>query len=160
MATFQADVVEDMSYDFTKWGGPKGAIPEPTEHGLTSWLKAVDDVYGSTQAEDDLITRANKMQLELEAKKAGRAKGRAKKPDPEPPPVTWTGLFEKNLHAEARLTAAAGELCQNTPSEADIATLPYRVRQAFLLWLVEQYVVGGGTGESDPPAQAAGTTTS
>lgn len=155
MAKFDAGkAVESVDYDFTKYGGPSGVIAEPTEAGLAGFTKVLDDLIGSAKTEQTLIEQANEMTREIEAKQAGRAQGkRAKKPEPEPEPdITYTSLLDRGSDYIARMIPPAGDLCQQSPSAEDMLALPYRVRVAFIEFLIEEFITGSG--DDSPPEPA------
>ncbi len=123
MAAFTGEELEELGYDFTKWGGPKGVIPEPSQKAMKKYQQslsrtqiAVSKAYADLQkAGEDGVDEALVKRLEEAADQA-----------------------DEDLNREL------GKLCQDRPSAEDIAKLPFRVKQGFLKWLMKELTPEGG----------------
>lgn len=119
MAKFNAGTaVEAMEYDFTDYGGSSGQIPEPTSKHV--------DVF---------FDRIKSLAQEVKRLQTG-------KQDSSPISEVEAGdmlaaMDDLNLaEYEEALADAIADLCQGTPSGDEISKLPFRVRAAFMQWLI------------------------
>lgn len=166
---------EALKYNFTKWGGVRGEIPEPTEAGMQAYVKFHEDLISSDQGnrEDQLRAEANAI-TEAAAADEGSVKIEGDLPDfedlaaPEPPKRRTLREIILGDPDEARRTAeAVGEVCQHSPSVEQIWALPYRPRVAFINWISNILLFGSpegyrpvGTSGSPAGDSGDGSTTS
>ena len=113
---FSADVLELLEYDFTGFpsnsGGQcsgKGIVPEPTQTHLETYATALQDLFGLNKDDD-------KDEVEEKIEK------------------TATSSEEKSN----RLLELTSDLCQQTPSAAELKELPPRIRNAFMKWVYKE----------------------
>lgn len=123
MSKFGSDAVEDLEYDFSKWGGTKGTIPEPSQ-------KAMKKYQG-------ILSR-----IQIDISKAMRALQDAREEDVDEDMVA--GLEKAVEDADTRLSEALAKLCQDSPSFDDLAVLPFRVKQGFVGWIMKELSPEGG----------------
>lgn len=131
MGFVAGDEVDPLDFDFTKFGGPKGTIPEPSQEAVTKYFRAM----ARMSAEQSEGLRAKRYEVsEALAKEAAEAE--------EAPSIVDLALqaFDENTELGARELDAIAELCSGTPSRADLDLLPARVQKAFAGWLVGQFV--------------------
>lgn len=136
MAGFDAgNAVEPMDWDFTKFGGGKGTIAEPSDVEMERFLRKYRTLMGAVRDE----ALASLKQSEEESVAAERS------------PVTLEEA--KQLMAEIDLTEEQSEfarriseqmldivcsITKDSPSREQIGKLPNRIRGAFYGWLVGQ----------------------
>lgn len=123
MAGFDAaTAVDPMEYDFTKYGAGSGVVPEPSTKEMRDFQRDFAKVMRKGQ------------QLEVSDEAALKMSEKQ---------------FEKlQKDAEAigeELDELIGRLCKGTPSTADVALLPFRVKTAFSNWLMKQFAPEGET---------------
>lgn len=120
MAGFNAaTAVEAMDYDFTAFGGRKGAIPEPSTGQVKEFFKALQAIAAEVRPMMDKAAKANKGELD----EADIAELMSMMDD---------DLVEKQ---QDKIIDAVAELCGGSPSRDEIAKLPYRVLGAFNAWI-------------------------
>lgn len=127
MPSFNAGtVVEPLEWDFTKYKAGKGVTPEPSDEQLSAFFKAMMAAAQTEgTAELQAITDAGEDQEKMLAAIAA--------------------LPEDALSGAKAMIAPYAALCSGSPSEAQLAKLPPRVRFAFFTWL---------SGELRPEASA------
>jgi hypothetical protein len=135
MPEFNADSIGgDIKYNFEKWGGPKGIVPEPTRAQVNNLMKAVTMAFkdaglapnteeGEVLSPDQVADTMNKVE------------------DPE--------MFEKLTTV---LLDCLAEVCGGSPSREVLEALPYRPFQGFF-----GYLIGNLT---NPESSAPGTNSS
>ncbi len=123
MGTFDAEVVEDLAYDFSKWGGSKGVIPEPSQKAMKRYQQSLSRV-------------------QLEVSKSLNDLQNAKMEDVDEAMIKR--LEEAADEADAKLSRELAKLCQDRPSEADFEKLPFRVKQQFVKWITNELAPEGG----------------
>lgn len=142
--TFTAgDEVEDLAYDFTKYipgAAATGEIPEPSSKQIARFFSKM------AQTARDMMDTSTF--------------------DPDNPAELLHALDSLD---EAQFTkmndgmvAAYAHLCGNTPSEATLKKLPWRVQQAFFGWVQGHFLPNLSTGATSPSAadqNGAGSTT-
>lgn len=104
--------VPDLEYDFRKYGGGKGTIPEPSDEIMAKYSRDMAVLANEVSGEDIDPT-------DIRAVMRAAAE------------VSESELIEQQEQA-AEITA---ELCQKTPNKDDLMGLPPRVRRAFYGWL-------------------------
>lgn len=109
--------VEPMDYDFTTvpGGKGKGTVPEPSNEAMEKFQKAFGKIQREAMAlgkdiKDEDFTDEVEADLEVKAKDIGH-----------------------------RLDAAVAKLCKNNPTIEEMDSLPFRHKQAFAKWLLEQF---------------------
>lgn len=134
MSNFSLEAIETLDYDFTgiasnsgKGGCKgKGTIPEPSQPRLEAYSAAMRELF-DVKDNKDVADALNKDE---------------KKPTDE------ELLAEQKVRSE-KLLAITAELCQNTPSKAELEDLPPRYQRAFLKWIFREI--------ADPEVLSAGT---
>ena len=125
MAKFNAGtVIETMEYDFTAYGGGAGIIPEPSETALQEFFEGVEAFkIDLEEAQGERVELEQLAEADLEE----IAKSQA--------------VSTKEMLKTYRTLIAA--LCQDQPSETQLALLPVRVQLAFIGWLVGEFTPEG-----------------
>lgn len=129
MSHFDASTaVEVITFDFTKYGGGAGEIPEPTDEVLDNFFQGLSITMGN-------LKESVKDMKDLDAT------------DPESVQAALSAVQEGDTmqKVSADLNVLIAGLTQGSPSEEDIQRLPFRVKQAFLGWLTGQFSPEGGT---------------
>lgn len=136
MAKFDAgSAVEVMEYDFTKYDGGQGEIPEPSRGQVELFFERIAELKkftnkamrdGETIAEDDESGE------ELEKFIEELSEGELKK-------------------YQAELSVWAADVCSQEPSVEDINKLPYRVFGAFMAYLAGELGPKDENGSSPSP---------
>lgn len=108
----------DLEYDFSKWGGPTGVVPEPPRSGVNKLMKRISKAFKETglrdeDADDDSLTPDEV------------ASTMDKVEDEE--------IFEK-LNLE--LLEALADICAGSPSREALDALPYRPFMGFFGYLI------------------------
>lgn len=120
MADFDAgSIIEGISYDFTAYGGGKGAIPEPTSAQLHRFQRHMVE---SGRREQERVMAINRWQLQVQA---ANREGEPAPPMPAMPSDEEQRVVE-DLDAEA-----LADVCSDHPSKEEILKLPSRVLRAF-----------------------------
>ncbi len=123
MAGFDAaTAVEPMDWNFEKFGGGSGVVPEPS----TKDMKKFQGEFGKIMREGAA--------LEVPDEDA------AKLSDEE-----FETLRKKADDLGDRLDQAIAKLCKDQPSVEQVSKLPFRVKTAFSRWLLEQFRPEGET---------------
>lgn len=113
MPTFDAGkAVPELTYDFRKFGGSKGTIPEPSDDILAKYSRDMA-VLVNEELDEDVDPRDIRAVMRAAAE------------------VSETELIEQQEKV-AEVTAA---LCQDSPSKKELMDLKPRVRRAFYGWL-------------------------
>lgn len=119
MAKFNAGTaVESMDYDFTDFGGSTGTIPEPT----------------STLV-DGFFSRVKALAQEVRSNLGGNVEDLSET-EAADALASMDGLGMEDY--ERNLAEAISDLCQSKPSVEELMLLPFRVRAAFMQWLIGQ----------------------
>ena len=106
-----ARVITSLDYDFTRFGGPKGTVPEPSDPQIFAYSKAMSEL-----GEELGINERDPKKIAAVAAS-----------------LTETDMMEHAVR-QAEITAA---LCGNHPSAEELMNVPPRVRAAFYGWLSE-----------------------
>lgn len=131
MSQFSFDAVEALDYDFTGFPSNskpkamckgKGVIPEPSQPRLEAYSQAMRELYKVKDVKD--VTEA--MDADERATKSR----------------------EEEKERSDKLLALTAELCQNTPSKAELSDLPPRICRAFMKWIFREL--------ADPEVSSAG----
>lgn len=125
MAKFDAaNAVEAMDFDFSAYGGPIGVIPEPSNGQVDAFFKtakalakSMKDKTGVSPEDADKEMSAAEVQEVIAS-------------------MTESEDDDAFAEYEEQMTAAIAELCSHFPSQDDIKRLPFRIRTAFMSWLV------------------------
>lgn len=119
MPKFDASTIGgDLEYDFSKWNGPTGVVPEPPRSAVTTLMKQISRAFKDSglrdeDADDDTLTPD-----EVE-------KTMNKVEDEE--------VFEK---LTAELLDALAKVCAGSPTREQLEALPYRPFMGFFGYLV------------------------
>lgn len=129
--TFDAGQYGTLRYDFKKFGGIQGMIPDPSDEMIEAYMRGMRDVareYQNGDVDVDSLSAEEVQELMND---------------------------DSNLRiqeAQIRLAELTAELCGGSPNKEQLLALPFRVRQGFLRWLQTKLI--------DPESNAAGTTPS
>lgn len=136
-------VVEPLDYDFTRFvPNCEGTIPEPNDDDLRAFLRGMKD-----------LARKISGQTDDEAEKDAADQVAAL--DPNNPDINKLVRFLDTFDSEAtvelvnEMADLIGTLCHQQPAAEEIVRLPFRVRNAFIGWVV--------AGMTNPESSAAGT---
>lgn len=132
--TFDAGVYGTLRYDFKKFGGVQGIIPDPSDQQLEDFMRGMRDAakeYSSEDLDDDKIEDMSAEELSelLDDDSSMRIK-----------------------EAQEKIAGLVAELCSGSPNQDELLRLPFRVRQGFLRWLQGKLI--------NPESEAADTTPS
>lgn len=119
MPSFDAStIVEPLDYDFTRFGGRKAEIPEPSEELIVEMYSAMDhllkEVAGSfvdlpkNPSAQDLVNSLNQL--------------------------TMSESYKPMLDG---MTEIYARLCANSPSVEELKQLPPRIRALFFQWVAK-----------------------
>lgn len=106
-----ASQVEPLDWDFTKFGGGKGTIPEPSMSELRAFRQKLLDLLPSGDSD--------------EADEADVARLYSLSPE------------ERDRLNDASVDVVA-EFCKGSPSLDEILALPGRIRSAFVDWIIAE----------------------
>ena len=115
MPKFDADSIGgDIEYDFTKWNGPKGVVPEPPRGLVNDMMKKVSAAFKELGVSDkDNLTPEDVADTMNEVE------------DDE--------MFQKLTD---KLVEILAEVCSGSPSKEALAALPYRPFMGFFGYLI------------------------
>lgn len=130
--TFDAGQYGTLRYDFKKFGGKMGTIPDPSDEMIEAFMRGMRDTAKEFQNGED-VDVDNLSQEELAELMDDDSRMRIQE-------------------AQVKIAELTGALCQDSPGQDELLALPFRVRQGFLRWLQGKLL--------DPESAAAGTTPS
>lgn len=116
MAGFDAaTAVDPMDWDFSKYEGGTGTVPEPSTNEMKAFQKEFAKIMRKGAAldidDDDALKMSEKEFV----------------------------AFQKKADAIGEeLDVAVARLCKNQPSEEQMAKLPFRVKTQFSKWLMAE----------------------
>jgi hypothetical protein len=117
MAGFDAaTAVEPMDWNFEKFGGGVGTVPEPS----TEEMKLFQKDFARIMRDGNALEMDNEESVKLTEEE-------------------FEELQTKMSAISDRLDVAISTLCKEQPSRAQVALLPFRVKTAFSRWLMEQF---------------------
>jgi hypothetical protein len=119
---FDAGVVlKELDWDFTRYGGGKGVVPEPSDKAMETLFKDLAKVS------KDLLDKAGIANLTEDA-------------DPGTIMQVLSNMEDSIGLAEMinGYTKAFAKLCQNQPSAIQLNKLPMRGRMLFYKWLMDE----------------------
>jgi len=119
-------VVEELEWDFTKFGAGSGVIPEPTDKEFQRYQKKVRDIVGNSGL-TEVAEVATKLQSGVHVDTSELLAAMGGLPE---------DVFEK---IEDALLDAVAEFTKDSPSRAQLEKLPMRPRQAFYGWLMGSF---------------------
>ena len=100
-----ASSIEQLAYDFTAVGGPKGAIPEPSQERVDAFREQLRTLFGEAGIRDVDVQSLDGMADES----------------------------ARELHG--KLMVALADLCDGHPSGEEIAALPPRHQAGFFKYV-------------------------
>lgn len=117
MAGFDAAAaVEPMDWNFEKFGGGSGTVPEPSNDEMKRFQRDFARVMREGAKLDMSDDAAKKMdETEFEAYQM------------------------KAEDIGKQLDTVIADLCKNSPSAEQVGRLPFRVKTAFSQWLMKQF---------------------
>lgn len=122
MAGFDAaTAVEAMDWNFEKFGGGSGVVPEPSTKEMKDFQKQFARIMrdaGALEMSDEDAAKLDEAEFEA--------------------------LQEQVDEIGDRLDATIARLCKDQPSAEQVKKLPFRVKTAFSKWLMEQFSPEGG----------------
>lgn len=143
MAKFNAATALDpVEFDFSKYNGPVGEIPEPSQGQVEEFFDRIGNL------------RKFASKIERDVKEAAEEGEEALDEYIENLPQAELNKFKEEI------SLWISELCSGFPSRADVDALPYRVFSAFLVFLLQEYGpkdVNGPTTASGRPSATRST---
>lgn len=125
MAKFDAaTAVEAMEYDFTKYDGSEGEIPEPTTGQMNDFMIGMRRVLAEARSLQP--AQSEKKPEDMTAEELGEMM------DAMEDNMTQARQFND------KIVALTAEFCSGQPSQEDLAKLPMRVMRVFSKWLMLQ----------------------
>lgn len=115
--------VEELEWDFTKYNGEHGVIPEPTTAQIKTYFNDVREVAKQVQG------------LRLQAEKAET--GDLSDEETAEILASMEQLDMEKFQGEMK--DALAKLCSGFPGRAQLDLLPHRILQAFMQWVTEQF---------------------
>lgn len=120
MPKFDAgSAVEPLEFDFSKYGGKTGTMPEPSQTEFAKFAAKQQSIQLEALSMQKRLDAADK-DGKLDAEFLAEVEAEGKKLDD-------------------RLSAAIAELFKDQPSVEDMGRLPYRVKQALSVWIVGKF---------------------
>lgn len=120
MPSFDAStIVEPLDYDFSKFGGRKAVIPEPTEEKIVAYYASLDELMKSLAGDFVQLPPNPSAQELIEALNQ----------------LTMNESYKPMLDG---ITAIVADLCSNSPSVEEIRQLPPRMRALFFQWIARE----------------------
>lgn len=107
----------ELEYDFSKWGGSRGTIPEPPRFAVSKMLKSVEKLFvdlGLRDKDDDGVKSPDDIIDTMEK-------------------VDQEEIFEK---MQLGLVEILADVCGGSPSREELEKLPYRPFQGFFGYLM------------------------
>lgn len=105
-----------IEYDFSKWNGPKGEVPEPSRNAVVKFTTQVTEA----------LKAANVVNSDVETMSPGEIKDTVDKIDDEE-------VFKR---LTVTLLDAMAEVCDGFPSRDELDNLPYRPFLGFFGYLM------------------------
>jgi hypothetical protein len=127
--TFDSGSYGTLRYDFKKFGGVQGIIPDPSDQMIQDFMVGMRDTAKEFQKGSVDVDNLS---------------------DAEIAELMDDDSNMRIVDAQDAIAELTATLCSNSPDKAAILALPFRVRQGFLRWLQGKLL--------DPEAEAAGTT--
>lgn len=120
MPSFNAStVVEPLDYDFTKFGGRKAEIPEPSDAQVLKMYSEMDALVKSLAGEFVELPKNPSAQDLVESLNQ----------------LTMSESYGPMLEG---MTAIYSDLCSNSPTVEELNQLPPRIRTLFFQWVAKQ----------------------
>jgi hypothetical protein len=119
MPKFNAESIGgELEYDLSKWGGPKGVVPEPPRHAVNKLMKDVTTAFkesglGPETADGEVLS-------------------------PEQVADTMNKVEDEEMFGKLTdlLVDALADLCGGSPSREALENLPYRPFMGFFGYLI------------------------
>lgn len=139
MAKFVAEsAVEEMAWNFTKYGGGEGVIPEPSDLAIERFLRKFNIII--TQVSRSAANKAAEADAELMIRTDDQGKERLLTFEESIEVLKKIDVSETNTSPEVSdaMLDLVANLTKGNPTKAQIKKLPNRVRGAFYGWLIGQ----------------------
>lgn len=126
MAGFNAaTAVEPLNYDFSAFEGPVGVVPEPSTKQVNAYFDEVKALAKEVQASRAAADAAAKSVEEDEMTEAKAQE-------------VLATVQEGDINGyDTRMSELTADLCSGSPTLKQIDALPFRVRFAFMQWVVQ-----------------------
>lgn len=108
----------DLEYDFSRWGGPTGVVPEPPRAAVNTLMKNISQAFKDAGLRDETEEDDSLTPEEVESTMN-------KVEDEE--------IFEK---LSIQLLDALAKICAGSPSREVLEALPYRPFMGFFGYLI------------------------
>lgn len=123
MPKFDAEEYGSIEYDFTKYGGVKRPIIDPSDEMIQTYHKKVHELIRENDSDDV----PSEKQLREDPAQLKRIIERTRK-------------MIESMDTHHRMVDIIAELCQNQPSSEEMLSVPYRVRIAFIRFVQRELV--------------------
>lgn len=133
------EILEPLDYDFSKYDGPVGTVPEPSSGAVKGYFRAMKNLAKEARKFKD-IEKALGDEEEIDSLPDEELAERMSMLDEAEEGVDMLQKQQKE---------ALAALCSNQPSFDELDRLPHRVFQAFNKWLI-----GEINPKKDSPAPA------
>lgn len=119
MPSFDAStIVEPLDFNFEKFGGPKGTVPEPNESDILEFYAELDALTKEVAGEFVQLPSNPTAQDLVEALNQ----------------ITMSEAYGPMLRGMTRIHA---KFCKDSPNEEDLNKLPPRIRALFFQWIAQ-----------------------
>jgi hypothetical protein len=139
MAGFDAgSIVEPMNWDFSKFGGGSGTVPEPSDAEVERFLKKYQVLVTQTLRTAEL--NAAQQLDDAISKAAGTDESRLLTLQESISVMSQidSGELASSSDAVDALVDLFASICKGSPSKEQLMSLPHRIRAAFYGWLMGQ----------------------
>ena len=133
--TFDASQYGALRYDFKKWGGIMGQIPDPSDEQIEQLMHRLREIakeFGDEELDGLDLDEASASELQA---------------------VLDSDAKLRLADAQRALCEAYGELCQGSPDATALLSLPLRVRQGFFGWLQQKLLSGEASAADSRPSR-------
>lgn len=139
MAKFNAgEIVEPLEYDFTRYGGSAGVIPEPTSKKVDEFNDTMRRYAAEAKKKISDATGGKSLSAIIQMDENSA--------DAEEILDALEGLDSNMLSGQQEtLAEALGKLCSGSPDKDQLLRLPFRVFAAFNKWMVAEIRPEKGT---------------
>lgn len=111
-------IVEPLDYNFTKFGGKRGVIPEPDD-------KRIAKLYADQESlTKEIVGEHVKLPVNPGPQDIAEA-------------LMQSTMSETYLPMLDGMTHVYAEFCQSSPSEDELRMLPPRIRTLFFQWIIK-----------------------
>jgi hypothetical protein len=147
-----AKAVEPLDWNFEKFDGGSGTIPEPSERDLQTFTRKFRKLMQAILKEGSRVAKVEQERAKAEeTAEEGEeatitlADALAALEDPDMPEETAMMVIDK-------MSEIVAELAHGSPTLETITGLPSRIRAAFFSWLIQELFVPEVGAVATPPS--------